>query len=339
MTRIAPGPVALIGGHEHRTGTEAIEQALLDQLGVTAPRVTVLPVATPARQVGMVAALARTHWSRLGAAVRIAMPDDDSHAAFDAVAEADVIVLPGGVPNRLVAALGASPVWDLALRRWRAGAALSASSAGAMSLFAWRLRLYPPNPFALTPGLGPFGGWVAAPHFCRFRAERWATLVTRRLGGLGVLGLDEGTAIVGRNGRFTVIGSGALTVVAQGQTAAHRAGTHVALDMQHDSSAIGVDTFRRLVAAVQRAVEGRRFRGEPEVIATQLWAAIHGVASLCLLGALPIPSAADALAELSATLFVGFSDDSARARRSVATAMDNLQADIQRALVGFTMSG
>jgi cyanophycinase-like exopeptidase len=249
MTRITPGPVALLGGHEHRDGTEVIERTLLDQLGVAAPRVTVLPAAAPARQAGMVAALARTYWSRLGATVRIAMPDArqgegerqraggrGSHEALDAVASADVIVLPGGVPNRLVNALGASPVWDLVVRRWRAGAALAGSSAGAMSLFAWRLRLYPPNPFALIPGLGLFDGWVAAPHFGRFRAERWATRVTRWFGGLGVLGLDEGTAIVGRDGRFTVVGSGALTVIAGDEMRVHRANAQVALDLHGPAS-------------------------------------------------------------------------------------------------------
>jgi cyanophycinase-like exopeptidase len=230
-----PGPVALLGGHEHREGTEAIERTLLDHLGVAAPRVTVLAVASSARQVGMVAALARNYWTRLGATVRIAMPDTNgSRDALDAVADADAIVLTGGVPNRLVAALGASPVWDLALERWRAGAAISASSAGAMSLFAWRLRLYPPHPLALIPGLGPFDGWVAAPHFSRFRAERWATRVTHRFGGLGVLGIDEATATIGRNGRYTVVGNGNLTIVKDGRMTVHHPNADVDLDL-HDS--------------------------------------------------------------------------------------------------------
>lgn len=245
MTRITPGPIALLGGHEHREGTERIERTLLEQLGVAAPRVTVLPVAAPARQVGMVAALARTYWSRLGATVRIAMPHAcGSHEALDAVAEADVIVLPGGVPNRLVAALGASPVWDLVVRRWRAGAALAGSSAGAMSLFAWRLRLYPPNPLALIPGLGPFDGWIAAPHFGRFHAERWATRVADRFGGLGVLGLDEGTAIVGRDGHFIVVGHGALTVIADGEMSVHSPGAQVALDVHAPTSRVELHDHR-----------------------------------------------------------------------------------------------
>jgi cyanophycinase len=227
-----PGPVALLGGHEHRRGTEAIERTLLEQLGVAAPRVAVLPVASAPRQVGMVAALARTYWAALGTSVRIATPDGNgSHHALDVVADADVIVLTGGVPNRLVSALGASPVWDLIVQRWREGAAIGGSSAGAMSLFAWRLRLYPPNPLALLPGLGPFDGWIAAPHFSRFRAEHWAALVTRRFGDLGVLGIDEATAIVGRQGRFDVVGRGTVTVVTGGGLTVHPTGTALDLDI------------------------------------------------------------------------------------------------------------
>lgn len=228
------GPVALLGGHEHRQGNEAIEHTLLDQAGVAAPRVAVLPVASARRQAGMVAALARNYWTNLGASVRIAMPDrGGSRQALQAVADADVIVLTGGVPNRLVAALGASPVWDLILQRWRDGAAISGSSAAAMSLFTWRLRLYPPNMLDLIPGLGPLRGWIAAPHFNRFRAHRWAEWLSHRFGDLGLLGLDEGTAIIGRQGRFTVAGKGAVTLIRDGHTGVHRAGARLRLHTEN----------------------------------------------------------------------------------------------------------
>lgn len=227
-----PGPVALLGGGEHRRGTEQIERTLLDHTGVAAPRVAVLPVASAARQVGMVASLARNYWMALGASVRIALPDaGGARQALDAVDDADVVVLTGGVPNRLVAALGASPVWDRILQRWREGTALVGSSAGAMSLFAWRLRLYPPHPFELVPGLGPFDGWIAAPHFGRFHAQRWAAPVSHRFAGLGVLGIDEGTALVGRGDRFTVVGAGRLTLVEDGRVTVHEPGAAVPLDL------------------------------------------------------------------------------------------------------------
>jgi cyanophycinase len=243
------GPVALLGGHEHRRGTAAIERAILDELGAHAPQVTVLPVASAPRQVGMVASLARNHWARLGARVRIAVPDRrGADHAMDAVAGADVIVLTGGVPNRLVAALGASPVWDLVVERWRQGAAISGASAGAMSLFAWRLALYPPNPLELIAGLGALDGWVAAPHFSRFRADRWAGPVTRRFGELGVLGIDERTALVGRGGRFTVVGDGLVTLLREGRPSAHRQGDRLELDLG-EGRLPAVEGDRRIRAA------------------------------------------------------------------------------------------
>jgi cyanophycinase len=233
----SPGPVALLGGREHREGTEAIERALLDHLGVDTPQVVVLPVASAPRQVGMVAALARSYWARLGASVRIAMPDGNgSHQALDALAGADAVVLTGGVPNRLVAALGASPVWDAIRQRWFEGAGLAGSSAGAMSLFRWRLRLYPPHPLDLVPGLGLFDGWIAAPHFGRFQAQRWAAPISRRFGALGVLGIDEGTGLVGGGDRFTVVGNGTITVVAGGRTIVHRPGTELRLALDRSEA-------------------------------------------------------------------------------------------------------
>jgi cyanophycinase len=264
-----PGPVALLGGHEHRRGTEEIERTLLEQLGLAAPRVAVLPVASASRQVGMVAALARTYWTALGTSVRIAMPDGNgSRHALDVVADADVIVLTGGVPNRLVSALGASPVWELIIERWRHGAAISGSSAGAMSLFAWRLRLYPPNPLDLVPGLGPFDGWVAAPHFGRFHAERWAAPVTRRFGDLGVLGIDEATALVGRRGRFAVVGQGAVTVVTGGRLAVHPAGTALDLDIHEPASTPAAP----LTAATSWTVPSGRRLGHTLRHTTRGWA-------------------------------------------------------------------
>ncbi|HSJ44328.1 MAG TPA: Type 1 glutamine amidotransferase-like domain-containing protein [Euzebyales bacterium] len=136
----------------------------------------------------------------------------------DALAAADVIVLTGGMPGRLITALGASPLWDMVLDRWRAGAVLSGSSAGAIALFAWRLALRVPNPLRVVPGLGPLDGHVCMPHFDRFvgrhpAGRRWVQATTRRLGGLGTVGIDEATALVVDGHHLHVLGHGAVTFV------------------------------------------------------------------------------------------------------------------------------
>lgn len=145
----SPGRIALVGGGEHRAGCEPIDRWLMERSGRGRVRVTVIPAASTAATLAPTAALARNYWSALGAQVSVVVPD----AAGTALADPDVVVLTGGVLGRLVRALGASPLWARVLDLWRAGTALSGSSAGAMALGAWRLALRAPNPLRLVPGL------------------------------------------------------------------------------------------------------------------------------------------------------------------------------------------
>ncbi|WP_370324942.1 Type 1 glutamine amidotransferase-like domain-containing protein [Euzebya sp.] len=213
----APGPLALLGGGEHREPCRPVDRWLLERTGVARPRVVVVPAASLPGTRPATIALARTWWASLGARATAVAPEDVT-AAVDAVAAADVVVLTGGVPAALVRRLGASPVWDAIVERWRAGAALSGSSAGAMAMMAWRLRLVPPSPFGLTPGLGPLEGYVVVPHFDRLVARssvmrRVAVRRQRSYDGLAVLGIDEGTGVVSHGGEHLVLGAGAATTI------------------------------------------------------------------------------------------------------------------------------
>ncbi|HEX2153592.1 MAG TPA: Type 1 glutamine amidotransferase-like domain-containing protein [Acidimicrobiia bacterium] len=226
-----PGPIALIGGGEHTPPMTPVDRRLLDLVGAPRPRVVVFPQAPSHRQLARTVALARNHWTRLGASFRIAMPEHDMNEALDAVADADIVVIPGGHPDKLIAGLGASTLTDLMIGRWIDGLAIAGSSAGAMGLFEWRIKLYPPNPLRLLPGLGALDGYVAAPHFDRFRAGRWAHRVLDSFAGLHVLGLDEQTALVGHNGDFDVLGLGSVTIVDDRGTAEYPNGSWVSLDL------------------------------------------------------------------------------------------------------------
>lgn len=226
---MAPGPIALLGGGEHRQGCEPIDRWLLERTGRAVPSVLVLPAASPPATLPHASALARTWWSALGAQVRVLHPDElRTSMAAAVVGHADCIVLTGGVPGRLVAALGAGPVWDVVLDRWCAGAALSGSSAGAMALFAWRLGLRAPRPLRPAPGLGPLAGHVVVPHFDRLVARPglrwWAARVQRRFDGLGVIGIDERTAVVVDGDDVHVRGQGVGTVLGDGRVATATAG-------------------------------------------------------------------------------------------------------------------
>lgn len=208
-----------------------LDRHLIELTGAGRPTVAILPQAPSRAQRAKTVALARNYWTRLGAKVRIAFPLVDPAAAEEAILEADVAVIPGGHPNKLVDGLAASPFTDLLIDRWLDGMAISGSSAGAMCLFEWRIKLYPPNPLRLLPGLGVLDGFVAAPHFDRLRARRWAHRGIGALEGLAVLGLDEATGMVGHSPYFEVFGSGRATVVTLEGTTSHSSGALLHVDL------------------------------------------------------------------------------------------------------------
>lgn len=232
------GPIALIGGSEHRDVTVPIDRWLLESTGASRPRIAVVPVASSARKMPSTAALARSYWTTLGANVEFVVPDPRRPIdSYDALHAPDIIVITGGSPDRVIQSLGVSPLWDRILELWRNGTALSGSSAGSMALLQWRLRLLPPDPFDLVPGLGPLSGYVSLPHYDRYvaghpRRRAWLERVASRFAGReGVVGLDEGTALIGWDSDYRVIGRGAVTVLDGGNWTTHASGSRVHLRM------------------------------------------------------------------------------------------------------------
>lgn len=227
-----PGPIGLLGGLEHYEPTLPIDRRMLDEVGVFAPEVVILPLASFRNQAAPAGALAQAHWTSLGARARVVIPDSGrDRIALEMVQDADVIVLPGGVPNRLMAALSGSPILEAIIARWEAGAGVTGSSAGAIDLFERRLNLYPPDPFRLIPGFGLLQGFVVAPHFDRLRVRRWFSPFLKRMGGLAVLGIDESTGLVGRDGVMQVLGTGNVTIATDEAIDVYLTGDTLELDM------------------------------------------------------------------------------------------------------------
>jgi cyanophycinase-like exopeptidase len=77
----------------------------------------------------------------------------------------------------------------------------------------WRQHLQPPRPFQLVRGFGLLPGCAAAPHYDRYGLNRWVGQVSRRYPRLRILGLTDRTALIGRDGDFTVVGQGSVTLV------------------------------------------------------------------------------------------------------------------------------
>lgn len=231
------GPIALIGGWEHTRGCEPIDLKVLEIMGLSKPVVTVVPAASSERMVPIATERAQLYWQRMGGLLKVALPGrDDPSQIRDALDEADIIVLTGGQSERIRFALHNTPAWEQIVRRWAQGAAVVGSSMGLMELFELRFKVWPPRPLSLVPGLGLLNGHVAVPHFEKYGLRWWSPRVARRLGDLKILGLDERTGLVGRAGRFHVVGNGNVTVLGAGVRSVYHAGSEVELELWRPGS-------------------------------------------------------------------------------------------------------
>lgn len=223
------GYVAVAGGQEHQHGCEDIDRRLLAESRRSDPVVAVLLGASVPRVVPARMAQATEYWSRLGATARFAFTGqhDESREALDVLESPDLVVLTGGRPWLLQRRL--SPALTGRLRQlWESGVPLSGSSAGAMAMCEWRLDLEPRQPLRFRRGLGLVPG-VAAPHYGRHGIHHVSSVVSRRFPELPILGLPDRTALVGREGRFDVVGAGSCTVLLGGRKRTYSSGETLVL--------------------------------------------------------------------------------------------------------------
>jgi AcrR family transcriptional regulator len=93
-----------------------------------------------------------------------------------------------------------------------------------------------------------------------------------------------------------------------------------------DDVAVGRATFEQLISALDRCIDAGRFApADPESLATQLWTAAHGMICAVLAHVLSIPEVIEQFSAMARNLYVGFGDDPARARRSIARAQRRMQ--------------
>ncbi|MTV24802.1 hypothetical protein FTX61_05130 [Nitriliruptoraceae bacterium ZYF776] len=203
-------PLALLGGQEHTPGCEPIDRRLLELTGVARPVVGIVPLASSFRTRARTVGRAVGWWRLLGVEVTVAAATEaDRQATHDAIARADLLVLTGGVPDRLHARLAGSSVWAHLVARWRAGVPLSGSSSGAMIAAGHRQQVRPP--FRVVAGFGLAPDLAVAPHHDTPGARRLADLRVRTHPHLTIVGIDDRTALV-HTGRYEVLGAGAVTV-------------------------------------------------------------------------------------------------------------------------------
>jgi cyanophycinase len=223
LTRMpGPGPIALVGSGEFLPSMSEIDATLLAATGRRRPRVVILPTASwpDGEEVfRRGASMGAEHFSALGAEVEPVLLRDrfdaEDEAHVQAIGEADLIYLSGGKPGHLTGTLVGSPVGEALLAANRRGATLAGCSAGAMTLADrhWdfrRRRLF--WPVRWRDGLGLVPGATVIPHYDAFPEPMAAMLVLQAPRGIATLGIDEETALVGRDGSWQVEGPGRVTV-------------------------------------------------------------------------------------------------------------------------------
>jgi cyanophycinase len=226
--------VALVGAGEFLPSMAEFDAGLLLSTGRTRPRVAILPTASfPDGEdvFNRWAAQGVAHFGSLGAEVEPVLVRDraeaDDAAAAQAVGEADLVYLSGGKPGYLMGVLGDTAVGLALLAAHERGAVLAGCSAGAMVLaahaFDFRLRLVP-WPLRWRPGFDLVPGALVIPHYDAWPEPLSALIALQAPRGSVVLGIDEQTAIVGRDGAWQVHGRARVTVWRGRQRDRYRAG-------------------------------------------------------------------------------------------------------------------
>jgi cyanophycinase len=221
------GLVALVGAGEFLDEMVEFDRDLLAATGRARPRVVILPTASARDGEAVFQGWADRgveHFAALGAEVEPVMvrtPEEGNDAAaLQAIGEADLVYLSGGNPRHLLRVLHGSPLGVALATANARGTAVAGCSAGAMAVVGRcvdfrtvpRLRVPIPFPIRWRPALGLVDGIAVLPHYDAFPEALSACIALQAPRGGAILGIDEGTAVVGRNGAWQVHGRGRVTV-------------------------------------------------------------------------------------------------------------------------------
>ena len=226
--------MALVGAGEFLPAMTQVDLELLAATGRSRPRVAILPTASypDGEEVFQRwAAMGVEHFEELGAEVEPVLVRDragaDDPAAAQAIGEADLVYLSGGKPGYLLDVLAGSALGCALADAHERGAVLAGCSAGAMVLagytFDFRVRLLP-WPLRWQAALGFAPGASVVPHYDAWPEPMSALVALQAPRGSVVLGIDEETAVIGRDGAWQVRGASRVTVWRGRRRDRHRAG-------------------------------------------------------------------------------------------------------------------
>jgi cyanophycinase len=220
---VSEGTVIVIGGAEDKVRDRVILNRFVALAGGSEGTIAVISTAS---SLGLEAGQRyRQVFTELGAravhtlhAVTRSQANDE--AAVRAVHDATGIFMTGGNQLRLASTLGGTRLADAILERFRLGAAVAGTSAGASAMSSHMIAFgasgaTPKQRMAqIAAGLGVLPGVIIDQHFQqRNRLGRLLSLIAQNPSLLG-LGIDEDTAgVVGPDHVLEVIGRGSCTIV------------------------------------------------------------------------------------------------------------------------------
>jgi len=209
--------LALAGGNEFNPGNEEQDRVLVENAG-SGPAY-VVPTAAARQGPDRAVAHARDWFRRFELDLEelpvLKRGDATSAELAERARAGRFFYLVGGDPGLVAQVLRGSAVWRAMFAAWRDGASLAGSSAGAMALCSHTLvRAVWPNRFNRRPAdaLGLLAHTAVLPHFDTF-GHRWVESAQAAAPELTLLGIDERSAAVWREGTWRAMGPGSVTVI------------------------------------------------------------------------------------------------------------------------------
>ena len=204
------GRLLLHGGGEFAAADAVMDAAVLPAPGVRA--VVVALAARPGADHDRCCTRAVAHFAALGADA-VAAPDArrDPAGARAAIAEAGVVVLPGGSPTGLLTGLRDTGLDEVVAGVLAGGGGVWGASAGAMVACGW--TILPEGGLRLVRGLGLVGDAVVLPHF-RGATAWWDAVAADLPAGTAVLGLPENSGLLLTDDTATATGASPVRVLA-----------------------------------------------------------------------------------------------------------------------------
>ncbi len=209
--------ICLQGGGEFSPGCRAMDADLVRRAG---GRVVVSALAgSPGRDYETATANGVRHFRAVGAGDVVGAPDarEDPTGAVAALAQARLLVLPGGSPSRLLAALQDTPVGELLAKALADGVVLMGSSAGAMVLGSWTVLpdRRDAGGLAVASALGLAGDVTVIPHWSGGSSRGdWLRALDEHLPDTTVLlGVPEESGVLIKDRVLTAVGRSSTRVL------------------------------------------------------------------------------------------------------------------------------